>query len=157
MKVTVFAVGVAHVVRGPLTVIVWVSCSRVDSNVLTPVHLEWTASSLLSSSSLSIVAHQETFIFITMTHLLLCLQALWMYSSHVVGFCADIIVSLVLDKVHTGVICGLCSHIDVRNILNITFQQKSSLSEISVEINFYINLFLRLIFITQTSTHTHRY
>lgn len=48
-----------------------------------------------------------------LTHLLLGLQTLWIYSSHVVGFCADIIVSLVLDKVHTGVICGLCSHVQM--------------------------------------------
>ena len=53
---------------------------------------------------------KETFVFGARTDLLLCLQTLWIYSPHVVGFCADIIVSLVLDKVHTGVICGLCSH-----------------------------------------------
>ncbi len=128
-EVTAFAVGVAHVVRGPLTVIVWVSCSWVDSNVFAPVHLKWTASSsLLCSSSLSTVTHlprlypltvyehehsNETFIFVILTHLLLRLQALWIHSSHVVSFCADIIVSLVLDKVHIGVICGLCSHIQM--------------------------------------------
>lgn len=53
-KVTTFSVGVAHVVCGSLPVIVWVSRSRVDSNVLTPVHLKWTASSSLLSSLLII-------------------------------------------------------------------------------------------------------
>ena len=43
-------------------------------------------------------------------HLLLRLQIPRVYPSHVVGFCADIIVSLVLDEVHAGVIRGLCTH-----------------------------------------------
>lgn len=52
-NVTAFSIRVAHVVCGPLTVIMWMSCSWVDSNILTPVHLKWTvSSSLLASSSL---------------------------------------------------------------------------------------------------------
>lgn len=68
-KVTVFAVGVSHVVCGPLTVIVWVSGSWVDSNVLTPVHLKWIASSaLLSSSSSWIVTHLLRLYPLTLYH-----------------------------------------------------------------------------------------
>lgn len=67
-------------------------------------------SSSLSPDSLSALAFKGD---VTLTHLLLRLQALRVDSSHVVGFCADIIVSFVLDKVHTGVICGLYSHIQM--------------------------------------------
>lgn len=40
IPVTISPIGIPHVVCGPLTVIVGVSCRWVDSDVLTPVHLE---------------------------------------------------------------------------------------------------------------------
>ena len=46
-------------------------------------------------------------------YLLLGLQALWIHTSHVVGLSADIIVSFVLDKVHTGIVGGLCRYMEV--------------------------------------------
>lgn len=41
---TICAIGVAHVVRWAITAVVRVGGSRVDSNVLTPIHLRQTSS-----------------------------------------------------------------------------------------------------------------
>lgn len=47
---TTFAVGVAHVVCWSVTTVVWVGSSRVDSNVLTPIHLRQAISFIINVS-----------------------------------------------------------------------------------------------------------
>lgn len=105
-ELTAAVVGVAHVVRWSVTAVVWVGGSRVDGNVLAPIHLgqTWSYSSLRPHHDLP--RQPRSF---HPLYLLLGLQTPRVNSSHEVGFCADIIVSFVHDKVHAGIICGLCS------------------------------------------------
>lgn len=44
----------------------------------------------------------------SVTHLLLGLQALRVDPPHVVGFRTDVVVPVVFDEVHAGIVCGLC-------------------------------------------------
>lgn len=105
-ELTASVVGVAHVVRRSVAAVVWVGGRRVDGNVLAPIHLgqTWPSSSLRPRPYLR---HQPRSFH--PLYLLLGLQRPRVDSSHEVGFCADVVVSFVLDKVHAGVIRGVCS------------------------------------------------
>lgn len=48
-------------------------------------------------------------VFIPTSYLLVGLQTLGIDPSYEVGLRADVIVSSVLDKVHVGIVCSLCS------------------------------------------------